>query len=157
MKIALITIGKTREQYLIDAINDYIKRISHYNKFDLFELPSVKNASKLSVSEQIIFESKLIVKQLKKTDYVILLDEKGQDFSSIKFANKLNNWFCIGKKRLVFVIGGAYGISKSLDNLANIKLSLSKMTFSHQIIRLIFLEQLYRAFTILKNEPYHNI
>ena len=156
MKIALITIGKTRESYLIDAINDYVKRISHYNKIDLFELPSVKNASKLSISELVFFESELIAKQLNKTDYLILLDENGQDFSSIQFANKLNNWFCTGKKRLVFVIGGAYGISKSLDNFANIKLSLSKMTFSHQMIRLIFLEQLYRAFTILKNEPYHN-
>ena len=133
-----------------------VKRISHYNKIDLFELPSVKNASKLSISELVFFESELIAKQLNKTDYLILLDENGQDFSSIQFANKLNNWFCTGKKRLVFVIGGAYGISKSLDNFANIKLSLSKMTFSHQMIRLIFLEQLYRAFTILKNEPYHN-
>ena len=156
MKIALITIGKTRESYLIDAINDYLKRISYYNRLDVYELPSVKNASKLSISELVFFESELIAKQLNKTDYVILLDEKGQDFSSIQFANKLNNWFCTGKKRLVFVIGGAYGISKSLDNIANIKLSLSKMTFSHQMIRLIFLEQLYRAFTILKNEPYHN-
>ena len=156
MKIALITIGKTRESYLIDAINDYLKRISYYNRLDVYELPSVKNANKLSVSELMLYESELIANQLNKTDYVILLDEKGQGFSSMQFANKLNNWFCMSKKRLVFVIGGAYGFSKTLDNIADIKLSLSKMTFSHQMIRLIFLEQLYRAFTILNNEPYHN-
>ena len=156
MKIALITIGKTRETYLIDAINDYMKRLSHYNRLDMYELPSIKKSNKLSVSNLIFYESELISKQLNKTDYVILLDEKGQDVSSLQFANKLNNWFCMSKKRLVFVIGGAYGFSKSLDNIADIKLSLSKMTFSHQMIRLIFLEQLYRAFTILNNQPYHN-
>jgi len=156
MKIALITIGKTRESYLIDAINDYMKRLSHYNRLDMYELPSIKKSNKLSVSSLIFYESELISKQLNKTDYVILLDEKGQGVSSLQFANKLNNWFCMSKKRLVFVIGGAYGFSKSLDNIADIKLSLSKMTFSHQMIRLIFLEQLYRAFTILNNQPYHN-
>ena len=156
MKIALITIGKTRESYLIDAINDYMKRLSHYNRLDMYELPSIKKSNKLSVSNLIFYESELISKQLNKTDYVILLDEKGQGVSSLQFANKLNNWFCMSKKRLVFVIGGAYGFSKSLDNIADIKLSLSKMTFSHQMIRLIFLEQLYRAFTILNNQPYHN-
>ena len=156
MKIALITIGKTRETYLIDAINDYMKRLSHYNRLDMYELPSIKKSNKLSVSSLIFYESELISKQLNKTDYVILLDEKGQGVSSLQFANKLNNWFCMSKKRLVFVIGGAYGFSKSLDNIADIKLSLSKMTFSHQMIRLIFLEQLYRAFTILNNQPYHN-
>ena len=119
-------------------------------------MPSIKKSNKLSVSSLIFYESELISKQLNKTDYVILLDEKGQGVSSLQFANKLNNWFCMSKKRLVFVIGGAYGFSKSLDNIADIKLSLSKMTFSHQMIRLIFLEQLYRAFTILNNQPYHN-
>ena len=156
MKIALITIGKTRESYLIDAINDYMKRLSHYNRLDMYELPSIKKSNKLSVSSLIFYESELISKQLNKTDYVILLDEKGQGVSSLQFANKLNNWFCMSKKRLVFVIGGAYGFSDKILKRANEKVSLSKMTFSHQMVRIIFLEQLYRSLTIIKNEPYHN-
>tara|TARA_B100000287_G_C20280397_1_gene641748 strand:+ start:131 stop:604 length:474 start_codon:yes stop_codon:yes gene_type:complete len=156
MKIALITIGKTKELYLIDAINDYIKRLSHYTRLEIHELSSVKNTKNLSINELINKESQLIIKEINKSDYVILLDERGVCYTSIQLANKLQKWVFMSKKRIVFIIGGAYGFSKHLHEIADMKLSLSNMTFSHQIVRLIFLEQIYRAYTILNNEPYHN-
>ena len=156
MKIVLLTISKTSEKYLIEGIQDYQKRMEHYTQFEIIEILNIKKAQNFSKSELMKKEGELILKQLQNSDYVILLDDKGEDFTSVQFAKKLQGLLNSGKKRLVFVIGGAYGFSNDVYQKANEKLSLSKMTFSHQMVRLFFTEQIYRAFTILKNEPYHH-
>jgi len=156
MKIVLLTISKTSEKYLIGGIQDYQKRLKHYTQFEIIEIPNIKKTQNFSKSELMKKEGELILKQLQNSDYVILLDDKGTDFTSVQFAKKLQGLLNSGKKRLVFVIGGAYGFSDDVYQKANEKLSLSKMTFSHQMVRLFFAEQIYRAFTILKNEPYHH-
>tara|TARA_B100001142_G_scaffold318702_1_gene361168 strand:- start:4 stop:477 length:474 start_codon:yes stop_codon:yes gene_type:complete len=156
MKIVLITIGKTNEKYLIEGINEYNKRLKKYSNFEIIDIPNVKNTKHLSDYELIKKEGELILNQLKDTDHVVLLDDKGKAFTSLTFAQKLQQWLIVGRKRLVFIIGGAYGFSESLYERGNEKLSLSNMTFSHQMIRLFFLEQMYRAYTILNNEPYHH-
>ncbi len=156
MKIVLITIGKTNEKYLIEGINEYNKRLKKYSNFEIIDIPNVKNTKHLSDYELIKKEGEIILNQLKDTDHVVLLDDKGKAFTSLTFAQKLQQWLIVGRKRLVFIIGGAYGFSESLYERGNEKLSLSNMTFSHQMIRLFFLEQMYRAYTILNNEPYHH-
>jgi len=156
MKIVLITIGKTNEKYLIEGINEYNKRLKKYSNFEIIDIPNVKNTKHLSDYEVIKKEGEVILTQLKDTDHVVLLDDKGKAFTSLTFAQKLQQWLIVGRKRLVFIIGGAYGFSESLYERGNEKLSLSNMTFSHQMIRLFFLEQMYRAYTILNNEPYHH-
>ena len=156
MKIVLITIGKTNEKYLIEGINEYNKRLKKYSNFEIIDIPNVKNTKHLSDYELIKKEGEIILNQLKDTDHVVLLDDKGKVFTSLTFAQKLQQWLIVGRKRLVFIIGGAYGFSDSLYERGNEKLSLSNMTFSHQMIRLFFLEQMYRAYTILNNEPYHH-
>ena len=156
MKIVLLTIGKTSEKYLIEGIAQYQKRLKHYTQFEMFEISNLKNAKNFSNAEIIKKEGELILKQLQNSDHLVLLDDKGKDFTSPKYAQKLQQWMLSGKKRVVFVVGGAYGFSEQVYKRGNEKISLSKMTFSHQIVRLFFVEQLYRAFTILNNEPYHH-
>ena len=156
MKIVLLAIGKTKEQYLIEGISQYQKRLNHYTQFELLEIPNIKNANNLSDSELLRKEGELILQQLQPSDHLVLLDDKGKDFTSSKFAEKLQAWMLSSKKRLVFVVGGAYGFSEQVYQRGNEKLSLSKMTFSHQMVRLFFVEQMYRGYTILNNEPYHH-
>ncbi len=156
MKITLILIGKTTKAYLTEGINEYTKRIAKYTNFDLDIIPTLKNTKNLPESIQKQKEGELILKHLQTNDFVVLLDANGKSMSSEKFANWIESVQLQSYKRLVFVIGGAYGFSPEVYAKANCKISLSDMTFSHQIIRLIFLEQLYRAHTILNNEPYHH-
>ena len=152
----LIVIGKTKSKFLLDGENEYEKRLKHYCKFSEQIIPDIKNAGKLSIKELKEKEGRLILKSLKNNDYVILLDDKGLTLSSIEFSNFLNKKMVSSINELVFIIGGAFGFSKKLYEKADSKMSLSKMTFSHQMVRLIIKEQLYRAFTINKGEKYHH-
>ena len=156
MKIVLLAIGKTNEQYLIEGISQYQKRLKHYTQFEMLEIPNIKNAKNFLNAELMKREGELILKQLQSSDHLVLLDDKGKDFTSPKLSEKLQSWMLSGKKRLVFVIGGAYGFSEDVYARGDEKLSLSKMTFSHQMVRLFFVEQIYRGYTILNNEPYHH-
>ncbi|WP_282787674.1 23S rRNA (pseudouridine(1915)-N(3))-methyltransferase RlmH [Flavobacterium croceum] len=156
MNIKLLAIGKTDNKCLQELIDDYKKRLSHYIKFDFEIIADIKNAKNLSELQQKEKEGELILSKIINTDFVILLDENGKSFSSIDFADFLQKKMNAGIKTLVFVIGGPYGFSKSVYEKAQGKISLSAMTFSHQMIRLFITEQIYRAFTIIKNEPYHH-
>ncbi len=156
MTIKLLAIGKTDSKPLNLLIDEYIKRLGFYVKFDLEIIPDIKNAKNLSEPQQKQKEGELILSKTKPTDVLILLDENGKQFSSVGFSNYLQKHMNSGIKQLVFVIGGPYGFSDEVYQKANGKISLSKMTFSHQMIRLFFIEQLYRGFTILRNEPYHH-
>jgi 23S rRNA (pseudouridine1915-N3)-methyltransferase len=156
MNIKLIAIGKTDNKSLQTLIDDYTKRLSFYIKFDLEIIPDIKNVKNLSESQQKEKEGELILSKVAPTDQLMLLDENGSTFSSIKFADYLQKKMNSGVKTLVFVIGGPYGFSDEVYKKAQGKVSLSEMTFSHQMVRLFFIEQLYRGFTILKNEPYHH-
>ena len=156
MKILLLQIGKTNKDYLKKGVEEYANRIKKYISFDIYSIPDIKVSKKINVNIIKEKEGKEIITKLKSDDKVILLDERGKKYTSIDFSKYLINKMNQSTKRLVFIIGGAYGFSDKVYEIANEKLSLSEMTFSHQIIRLIFLEQLYRAFTIIKGEPYHN-
>lgn len=156
MKIKLLAIGKTDDKNLITLFESYQKRLKHYINFELKIIPDIKNVKNLSQLEQKEKEGELILKKLLPTDILVLLDEKGKEIRSVEFANYLQKKMNSGIKQLVFVIGGPYGFSENVYKKAQGKISLSKMTFSHQMIRLFVVEQLYRAFTILKNEPYHH-
>ncbi len=156
MTIKLLAIGKTDNKQLQQLIDEYTKRLGFYIKFDLEIIPDIKNVKNLSEAQQKQKEGELILKQLKPTDALILLDENGKQLDSVGFSQYLQKHMNSGVKQLVFVIGGPYGFSQDVYNKAQGKLSLSKMTFSHQMVRLFFIEQLYRGFTILKNEPYHH-
>jgi len=156
MKILLLVIGKTHENYIFDGINQYRNRLKHYINFDYEEVPDIKNRKTLSKDQQKKNEANLILLRLKIGDHVVLLDEKGESFRSTDFSSYLQKKMNSGIKRLVFIIGGPYGFDKSIYDKYQFKLSLSKMTFSHQMVRLFFIEQIYRAMTIIKNEPYHH-
>ncbi len=156
MNIKLLAIGKTDNKQLNDLIDTYIKRLGFYIKFNVEIIPDIKNAKNLSESQQKDKEGKLILEKTEKSDLLILLDENGKQYDSVGFSEVLQKHMNSGIKQLIFVIGGPYGFSPDVYNRANGKLSLSKMTFSHQMIRLFFIEQLYRGFTILRNEPYHH-
>ena len=156
MKVCLTVIGKTDATYFTDAIKEYQNRLVHYIPFEMQVIPDIKNVKNLSESQQKEKEGELILKTLQSGDYLVLLDEKGKDFTSMQFASYMEKKMNSVPKRLVFVIGGPYGFSESVYKAASEKISLSKMTFSHQMIRLIFIEQIYRAMTILNNEPYHH-
>ena len=149
MKIGLIVIGKTDAGYFVEAINEYKNRLTHYIPFEMEVIPDIKNVKKEK-------EGELILKALQPGDYLVLLDEKGKEFTSMQFSTYLEKKMHTVPKRLVFVVGGPYGFSEAVYKAASEKISLSKMTFSHQMIRLIFIEQIYRAMTILNNEPYHH-
>lgn len=156
MKVTLITVGKTNNLYFKNAISDYQKRLKFYIPFEIEEIPDLKSTKSLSEEVQKQKEGEVLLKSFQDGDDVILLDDKGMEFTSLNFANFIEKKTVSGLKRLVFVVGGPYGFSPDVYNRANGKLSLSKMTFSHQMVRLIFVEQLYRAMTILKGEPYHH-
>ena len=154
MKIRVIWIGKTNEKYLLSGIDIFIKRLQHYCTNDLIEIKDVKKSSSPEVLK--MMEGQEILAKIESDDFVILLDEKGKNLTSIELSEFVAKHQLIATKRLVFVIGGAFGFSDEVYQRANFKLSLSKLTFSHQMVRLFFYEQLYRAFTILRNEKYHN-
>ncbi|MES2485242.1 MAG: 23S rRNA (pseudouridine(1915)-N(3))-methyltransferase RlmH [Bacteroidota bacterium] len=156
MNIKLLAIGKTDNKDLQSLIDEYVKRLSFYIKFDLEIIPDIKNVKNLSEAQQKEKEGELILSKLTATDQLILLDENGKSFSSVSFSDELQKKMNSGVKTLVFVIGGPYGFSEQVYAKAQGKISLSDMTFSHQMVRLFFIEQLYRAFTILRNEPYHH-
>ena len=154
MNIELVVVGKTDMKEVEALVTMYTKRLNHYVKFAITTLADVRNTRKLSEAEQKRLEGEQILKLISDADHLMLLDEHGAELRSNEFADMLQRRMSAGTKRLVFVIGGPYGFSDAVYQRANSKLSLSKMTFSHQIVRAIFTEQLYRAFTILKNEPY---
>ena len=156
MNIELIVVGKTDMQEVQALVAMYSQRLNHYVRFAITTIADVRNTKKLSESEQKRLEGEAILRLINDSDYLMLLDEHGAELRSIEFAELLQRRMLAGTKRLVFVIGGPYGFSEMVYQRANSKLSLSKMTFSHQIVRAIFTEQLYRAFTILRNEPYHH-
>jgi len=156
MKILLLAIGKTDEDYLITGIKKYVGRLGHYASFELKEIPDIRNRKTMSEEQQKKAESFLLLSQFQPGDHVVLLDENGTQHSSVAFAERIEKLMASGMKRLVFVIGGPYGFAQEVYDKANAKMSLSPMTFSHQMVRLIFVEQLYRAFSILKGEPYHH-
>lgn len=156
MQIKLIAIGKTDDKQLLQLIEQYQKRLKHYIKFEIDIIPDIKNVKNLSEKQQKEKEGELILKKISSTDVMVLLDENGKQFSSVEYANYLQKKMNSGIKQLVFVIGGPYGFSEKVYQKSQGKISLSKMTFSHQMIRLFIVEQIYRGFTILKNEPYHH-
>lgn len=156
MNIELIVVGKTDMKEVEALVQMYTKRLNHYVRFAITTIADVRNTKKLSEAEQKRLEGEAILRLLTDSDFVMLLDEHGAELRSIEFADLIQRRMSTGIKRLIFVIGGPYGFSDAVYSRANSKLSLSKMTFSHQIVRAIFTEQLYRAFTILKNEPYHH-
>ena len=156
MNIKLIAIGKTDSAALQQLISTYEKRLVRYINFELQLLPDIKNSKSLTEELQKIKEGEPILSNVESSHYLILLDERGKEYTSVAFADELQKKMNTSIKQLTFVIGGPYGFSQEVYNRANGKLSLSKLTFSHQMIRLFFIEQLYRAFTILRNEPYHH-
>ena len=156
MKISLFTIGKTADAYLLEGLEIYEKRLQHYVNYARKELPDVKNAKTLSTEQLKTQEGKVLLQQLSDTDELFLLDENGQEFSSEELSQFIKQKMLHSSKSLVFAIGGAYGFSNEVYKKAVGKISLSRLTFSHQMVRLIFTEQIYRAFTIIKGEPYHH-
>jgi 23S rRNA (pseudouridine1915-N3)-methyltransferase len=157
VKIQLLAVGKTQKQYVSNGIKDYTERLKHYIPFEMHVIqPTKKNAKHVSGQLLSKLEDEALMKKINSDDFIILLDERGKSFRSIEFAQFLQKKFLETHKRMIFVIGGAWGFGENIKKRANTMISLSEMTFSHQLIRLFFLEQLYRAFTIMKNEPYHN-
>nr|WP_321453007.1 23S rRNA (pseudouridine(1915)-N(3))-methyltransferase RlmH [uncultured Carboxylicivirga sp.] len=156
MRIELVMIGKTDEKYIVQGIEKYLKRLKHYIPFKMNTIPDLKKTKNLSEEQQKKLEGDLILSQLQPGDHLILLDENGNEFTSVAFSDFIEKKMVSGLKRLIFVIGGPYGFSDEVYSKASSKISLSKMTFSHQMVRLFFVEQVYRAMTILKNEPYHH-
>jgi 23S rRNA (pseudouridine1915-N3)-methyltransferase len=156
MKITLIVVGKTEDKYLIEGIDKYLGRLKHYISFNMLVLPDIKNTKNLTESQQKTKEAELILKHINNPDLVVLMDEKGKKYTSIQFSDYLNKQMIGSVQHLIFVIGGPYGFDQTVYDRANSKISLSDMTFSHQMVRLFFAEQLYRAFSILKGEPYHH-
>lgn len=156
MDILLITVGKTTTDYIQTGIDEYCKRLKRYIQFSIKCLPDIKNSRKLTESQQKMEEGKTILSELSVSDFVVLLDERGEMMTSRGFSEFIQKGMLGGKKRMVFIVGGPYGFSQDVYSRANSKLSFSKMTFSHEMIRLFFTEQVYRAMTILKGEPYHH-
>ena len=156
MKVEFWVIGKTNETYFKEAIEVYHKRVKRYIPFAYQVIPDIKNAGKRPADQLKQLEGESILNKLKPDDYLVLLDEKGKSFTSTAFASWLDQKLQRSYKRIIFLVGGAYGFSPEIYQRSNYKLSLSEMTFSHQMVRAFFLEQLYRAMTILRNEPYHN-
>lgn len=156
MKITLLTVGKTDKSWVKDGLDIYVSRLKHYVPFSIIEIPELKNVSALSKEQIKIREGELVLKALGNSDMLILLDERGKEFSSMEFASDLQSRMTRTGKDIVFLIGGAYGFSDAVYARADAKISLSRMTFSHQMVRVIFTEQLYRAFTIMRGEPYHH-
>lgn len=156
MKIVFLETGKTKEKIIQNLAETYYKRLRHYVGFEVDTIPDLKNTKSMDREEVKRKEAELILKRVENSDLLVLLDENGKTYSSVQFADQIQLMMNRGPKRIIFCIGGAYGFDQSVYDRCDLKISLSKMTFSHQIIRPIFAEQLYRAFTILKNEPYHH-
>jgi len=156
MKITLLQTGKTTDKHISELVDLYANRIKKYSVFEIKTLPDVKNTRNMPVQEQKIKEAAKILQTITDDDYVVLLDEKGKELRTAEFSGIMEKMFFIPKKRIVFVIGGPWGFSDAVYVRADYKLALSKMTFPHQLVRLLFLEQLYRIFTIIKGEPYHH-
>lgn len=156
MNIKLIVVSKTDEKYLQQGIEIYASRLKHYTNFEMVVVPALKDQKGASAEEIKEREAVLLLKQLEKCDRVVLLDEHGTEHTSVGFSQFLQKQMNAGVRNLAFVVGGAFGFAQSVYAVANDKVSLSKMTFNHQMVRLFFVEQLYRAFTILRHEPYHN-
>ena len=156
MNIVLLTVGRTDVKWVKEGLDLYVSRLVHYVPFSVNEIPELKKVSALSKQQIKEKEGELILKQLSPSDTLILLDEHGREFRSLEFADYIRKQLSSGARNLVFAIGGAYGFSEAVYSRAQGKISLSKMTFSHQMVRTVFAEQLYRAFTILRGEPYHH-
>ena len=156
MKITLLTVGKTDKDWVRQGMDIYVSRLKHYIPFSVVEIPELKNVSALTKDQIKTKEGDLILKQIKPTDDLILMDERGKEYTSVEFAKVIQDKISYAGKDMVYVIGGAYGFSDAVYQRANSKISLSRMTFSHQMVRAIFVEQIYRAFTIMKGEPYHH-
>lgn len=156
MEIELLTVGKTTTRYLIEGMDEYCRRLKHYVTYRITSLPDVKNTARMTETLQKQAEGNAILARLSPSDMVILLDERGKEHTSVEFAAYLEKLMGSGRKKCVFVVGGPYGFSDDVYSRADAKISLSKMTFSHEMVRLFFTEQIYRAMTILKGEPYHH-
>ncbi len=156
MKIVLIQTGKTTDSNIAAGVEDYSKRISRYTSFDIITVPDLKNTKNMPAEEQKQKEAEKVIPNIMNDDFLIILDEKGKEFTTREFSAQLEKLFMMSRKRIVFLIGGPYGFSDSIYKRADMKLSLSKMTFSHQVVRLLFTEQLYRAFSVIKGDPYHH-
>mgnify|MGYP000468140996 CR=1 FL=1 len=156
MKLQFVVIGKTLDKHLDALIQEYAGRVKHYLPFEMEVIPELKNTKSLSFEQQKQREAELLQKTFREGDYVVLLDENGREFTSVEFASYLQQKQSVAARRLVFVVGGPYGFAPEIYALAKEKISLSRMTFSHQMVRLFFVEQLYRGLTILRGEPYHH-
>lgn len=156
MKIEAWFIGKTSPAYLQIGLDDYAGRIKKYVPFETVIIPDIKDAGSYAARDRLLKEGEKVLQKLIPQDYLILLDEGGKEFSSVQFSQFIEKELNKSYKKLIFLVGGSFGFSPELQQRANLKISLSKMTFSHQMVRLFFLEQIYRGFTILNNEPYHN-
>ena len=156
MKTLLLVIGKTTDANIIKLIDEYVSRVNHYMPFSIEVIPELKGVKNVSIDQQKEREAELIQKVLQPGDYVVLLDEHGRERRSMEFAQWMQKKMSAGPRRLVFIVGGPYGFAQQIHKLGNEEISLSQMTFSHQMIRLLFVEQIYRAMTILHNEPYHH-
>lgn len=156
MKITLLCIGKTDDGFILSGMENYLKRLKHYIPFQMQVIPDIKNAKNLTQEQQKQKEGELLLKNIQKLDFIVLLDERGKEYTSMQFSTFIEQKMVGSVNHLVFVIGGPYGFSEEVYQRANQQLSLSKMTFSHQMIRLFFVEQVYRAFTIMRGEPYHH-
>lgn len=157
MKIILLLTGRTIEKYISEGIDDFSARIRKYAGFEIKTIPDLKNTKNMRVPEQKIKEGRLIVKTLNNEDYVVALDERGTELNTDEFSDRLSRMFMLPKKRIVFIIGGPFGFSEEIYTRADMKMSLSRLTFSHQLVRLLFVEQLYRALTVIKGDPYHHV
>lgn len=156
MKITLLQTGKTTDKHISELADLYSDRIKKYTGFEIITIPDVKNTKNMPVQEQRTKEATKIIQSVTDDDYIILLDEKGKELRTLEFSGTLEKMFFLPKKRIVFIIGGPWGFSEAVYKRADYKMSLSKMTYPHQLVRLLFLEQLYRVFTIIKGEPYHH-
>lgn len=156
MEITLLTIGKTKTRYIIEGINEYSKRLKHYIPFSIEELPDIKTTRSLTEDMQKVKEGEMMLSKISTADYLVLLDERGTEYKSLEFASYLEKLMASGRRRVVFAVGGPYGFAPDLYSRADAKISLSKMTFNHEMVRLFFTEQIYRGMTILRGEPYHH-
>jgi 23S rRNA (pseudouridine1915-N3)-methyltransferase len=156
MKIVLLQTGKTTERYISEGVEEYAGRIRKYNPFEIITLADIRNTKSMPVAEQKAREGKKILESVGTDDFMIVLDEKGKEFTTTEFAAQLEKIFLQSRKRIIFVIGGPYGFSDEVYGRANMKISLSRLTFTHQMVRLLFAEQLYRIFTVIKGDPYHH-
>ncbi len=156
MDVTLLAIGKTRAGFVLDGIGEYTRRLRHYVPFFLEELPDVKTSKTMSEDMQKTREGELMLSRVSQSDYLVLLDERGTQYTSMEFSRYMEKMMASGRRRIVFAVGGPYGFPKSVYDRADARISLSKMTFNHEMVRLFFIEQIYRAMTILRGEPYHH-